>query len=83
MSDYQIISAEALSRVGGRFPKLKWPITDLAIGQAFIVPMQDGFDLDGRSDAYVRVLVWKAGQRLRRKFSCNKTAEGLAITRIA
>jgi hypothetical protein len=53
------------------------------VGEAFIVPLDDGVAPDGRSEAYLRVLVNKAGNRLRRKFSCRKIDNGLAISRVA
>jgi hypothetical protein len=84
MTTYQVISASAVSRTRNRYPKLAWPVDALAIGEAFIVPLRDGCDPDGRPEAYVRVLADKAARRLGRKFACNKVdGEGLAISRIA
>lgn len=83
MSTYTIIPSEAVAARSNRYPKLDWPADRLDVGQAFIVPMVDGFDLDGRSEAYLRVLADKIGKRLGRKFSCNKLDDGLAISRIA
>ncbi len=80
---YQIVSEQDLGSHRRRYPKLDWPIDKLAVGQAFVVPLEDGRDADGRSDAYLRVLADKAGKQLGRKFSCNKVAGGLAITRTA
>jgi hypothetical protein len=65
------------------YPKLDWPIDRLDVGEAFIVPLSDGTDRDGRPEAYLRVLADKYGKRLFRKFSCNKLDGGLAISRIA
>lgn len=84
MSPYQILSAPQLaSHLRGRYPKLDWPIDQLLVGQAFIVPLADGRDPDGRPEAYLRVLADKAGKRLGRKFSCRKLDGGLAVTRTA
>lgn len=83
MSTYAIIPSEAVAARSKRFPKLDWPADRLNVGEAFIVPMIDGSDLDGRSEAYLRVLADKIGKRLGRKFSCNKLDDGLAISRIA
>ena len=66
-----------------RYPKLKWPIETIQVGEAFIVPLIDGADPDGRSEAHLRLMAHKAGALLRQKFSCHKTGDGLAISRIA
>ena len=55
----------------------------LAINEAFIIPMDDNTDKDGRPEAYLRVIADKFGHRLGRKFSCRKIDGGLAISRIA
>ena len=83
MTAYQVISASAVNRTRNRYPKLSWPVNALAVGEAFIVPLLDGTDPDGRPEAYLRVLADKAGQRLGRKFACNKINDGLAISRVA
>ena len=83
MANYQIISANALSQPRNRYPRIDWPADRLALGEAFIVPMTNGVDSDGRSEAYLRVIADKLGRRLGRKFTCNKIDEGLAISRIA
>jgi hypothetical protein len=84
MTTYQVISASAVSRKRNRYPSLSWPVAALAVGEAFIIPLLDGTDPDGRPEAYLRVLADKAGKRLGRKFSCNKVdGEGLAVSRIA
>ena len=58
MANYPVIPAASVDRMTIRYPKLKWPIETIQVGEAFIVP-------------------------LRQKFSCRKTGDGLAITRIA
>ncbi|MEN9860155.1 MAG: hypothetical protein RLZZ515_637 [Cyanobacteriota bacterium] len=78
---YQVISAFAA--VTPRRRKLDWPIDQLDVGQAFIVPMVDGTDPEGRPESYMRVIVSKQGARLKRTFACNKVQDGLAISRIA
>lgn len=83
MTTYQIIPAAAVARMSTRYPKLDWPADRLAVGEAFIIPMAEGTDVDGRPEAYLRVLADKLGKRLGRKFSCNKVDDGLAISRIA
>ena len=83
MANYPVIPAASVDRMTIRYPKLKWPIETIQVGEAFIVPLIDGADPDGRSEAHLRVMANKAGTRLRQKFSCRKTGDGLAITRIA
>jgi hypothetical protein len=83
MTTYPVMPASAVPGLSGRYPKLTWPIDRIAVGEAFIVPLDDGVAPDGRSEAYLRVLVNKAGNRLRRKFSCRKIDNGLAISRVA
>jgi len=83
VTNYTVISSASVDRMTNRYPKLDWPIDRIEVGEAFIVPLRDGADPDGRSEAHLRVLANKAGNRLRRKFSCRKTGDGLAISRIA
>ena len=83
MTNYPIYKASELVEGVTRFPKLNWPTDLIAVGEAFLVPLIDGVDPDGRSEAYLRVLADKHGKRLGRKFSCNKISAGLAISRIA
>lgn len=83
MTAYQVIPASVVAQVRNRYPRLDWPADRLAVGEAFIVPMNNGADPDGRPEAYLRVLADKLGRRLGRKFSCNKLDDGLAISRIA
>lgn len=83
MATYQITTSAAVEGLSRRYPKLDWPIDGIAVGQAFIVPLRDGSDHDGRPEAYLRVLADKAGKRLGRKFSCRKIDGALAISRIA
>lgn len=83
MDNYAVIPSSAVDRMTKRYPKLSWPIDRLAIGEAFIVPLRDGADPDGRPEAYLRVLADKLGKRYRRKFSCRKVPDGLAISRVA
>lgn len=83
MTKYPVIPSSAVARKQNRYPKLDWPTDRLAVGEAFIVPMSNGADMDGRSEAYLRVLADKIARRLGRKFSCNKLDDGLAISRVA
>ena len=83
MTSYAVIPSTVVDRMTNRYPRLDWPIDRIAVGEAFIVPLLDGADPDGRPEAHLRVLANKAGNRLRRKFSCRKTGDGLAISRIA
>jgi hypothetical protein len=83
MPNYPVIPAAAVDRMTIRYPKLNWPIESIEVGEAFIIPLTDGADPDGRSEAHLRVMATKAGTRLRQKFSCRKTGDGLAISRIA
>lgn len=83
VTNYPVISHQAVLLRRNRYPKLEWPADRLAVGEAFIVPLFDGTDPDGRSEAYLRVLADKLGRRLGRKFSCNKLDDGLAVSRIA
>ena len=55
----------------------------MEVGDAFVIPMVNGFDPDGRPEANLRVYANKHGQRLGRKFSCRKVEGGLAIIRTA
>jgi len=80
---YPIISASELVRPRRSYPRLSWPIDQLQVGDAFVVPMVDGHDRDGRSEAYIRVLVGKAANRLFRRFAVNKHDGSLAISRTA
>jgi len=83
MTAYTVIPSSVVDQMTNRYPKLEWPIASISVGEAFIVPLTDGADPDGRSEAYLRVLADKAGKRHGRKFSCRKTGDGLAISRIA
>jgi len=83
MATYQVIPAAALSKARNRYPRIDWPADRLSVGEAFIVPIANGVDPDGRPEAYVRVIVDKLGRRLGRKFTCNKIDDGLAVSRIA
>lgn len=82
MTTYQILPASALD-TRTRYPRLDWPADRLAVGEAFVVPLANGRDPDGRPESYVRVLADKLARRLGRKFSCRKVEGGLAIQRIA
>jgi hypothetical protein len=78
---YQVIRPDQLSFA--RYPKHNWPLAQLAINEAFVIPMAEGVDIDGRSEAYIRTLIHKASQRIGRKLSCRKTEDGdLAIIRL-
>ena len=78
-----IISADTI-RARSRYPDHSWPIEQLQPGQAFVIPMAEGRDQDGRSDAYIRTFIHKIGCRLGCKFSVQKVGvSGLAVTRIA
>jgi hypothetical protein len=83
MTAYAVIPSNMINRKINRYPKLQWPIDRIAVGEAFIVPITDGADPDGRPELYLRVLADKAGKRYGRKFSCRKTDDGMAISRIA
>lgn len=83
MTTYQIVSTSDLDKKQNSYPTINWPIDRLSVGQAFIVPVANGRDADGRPEKHLRALALKAGQRLGRKFSCNKVQEGMAISRIA
>ena len=55
----------------------------MEVGEAFVVPLANGKDPDGRPEAYLRVIADKHGRRYGMKFSCRKTPDGLAVHRIA
>ena len=80
---YQVIPAASVTKPRNRYPRLQWPTDRLAVGEAFIVPLVNGVDPDGRPESYLRVLADKQGNRLGRKFSCSKTDAGLVVARIA
>lgn len=77
----EILKASALPPGTQRFPKHRWPLADLQPGDAFVIPMENSRDTDGRPEKYVRQLVWQAGQRLGYAFSCRKVEGGLAVIR--
>lgn len=83
MTTYQIVPISNLAKKQNRYPAINWPIDRLSVGEAFVVPVANGHDPDGRPEKHLRALALKAAQRLGRKFSCNKVQEGLAISRIA
>ena len=67
-----------------RYPAASWPIADLAVSEAFVIPMQNDRDLGGRPSQQIRVMASTAGKRLGRTFSVTKLKSGdLAVTRIA
>ncbi len=80
---YPIIPADRVDVARQRFPKLAWPLDRLGVGQAFIVPIDNGRDPDGRPVAYLRVAVNRAANKLSRQFTCAAIDGGLAISRIA
>lgn len=80
---YPIISAAAAKTRRKRFPKLDWPIDQLEVGQAFVVPLVRGRDPDGRSVEHLRVVANRSGDRLNRRFTCSKTDAGLVVARVA
>jgi len=80
---YQVIPASVVAKQRNSYPALDWPTDQLAVGDAFIVPLHNGADADGRSEAYLRVIADKIGRRSGRKFRCNKVDDGLAVSRIA
>lgn len=77
----RIIAAAALPAGTQRFPKHNWPLAALEPGQAFVIPLQNNRDADGRSEKYVRQLVWQAAQRLGYTLCCRKVQGGLAVIR--
>jgi len=83
MTTYQIVSISDLDKKQNTYPAINWPIDRLSVGEAFVVPLANGHDPDGRPEKHLRALALKAGQRLGRKFSCNKVQKGMAISRIA
>lgn len=83
MTTYQIVPISNLDKKQNSYPALNWPIDLLNVGEAFVVPLANGRDLDGRPEKHLRALALKTGQRLGRRFSCNKVQEGMAISRIA
>lgn len=80
---YQVIPSSAVARPRNRYPKINWPVERLAIGEAFIVPLTNGVDPDGRPESYLRVIADKVARRLGKKLACNKVDDGLAISRVA
>lgn len=80
---FPIIDASAV-RKRIRYPHHSWPIEQIDPGQAFVIPMAEGQDQDGRTEPYIRTCVHQIGARLRRRFSVNKLTDGsLCVTRIA
>lgn len=80
---FPIVDASAV-RNRARYPHHSWPIEQIQPGQAFVIPMAEGQDQDGRTEPYIRTYVHKIGARLRRSFSVNKLNDGsLGVTRIA
>ena len=83
MSSYRIVPAMHVLRQNNRYPKLDWPVDQLQVGEAFIVPTENGKDPDGRPEAYIRVCADKCAVRLGIKLSCRKVDDGMAISRVA
>ena len=83
VTKYDLLSADALATAVRVSPRLNWPTDQMEVGDAFVIPMVNGFDPDGRPEANLRVYANKHGQRLGRKFSCRKVEGGLAIIRTA
>jgi hypothetical protein len=80
---FPIVDASSLGNCA-RYPRHSWPIEHIHPGQAFVIPMAEGEDQDGRSEPYIRTYIHKIGARLRKSFSVNKLSDGdLAVTRIA
>lgn len=79
---FRIVSADAIKVPRGSYPPHGWPLEQLQVGQAFVIPMDGDADLDGRPAQYVRFLVSAAGKRLNRSLSVNKLPSGdFAVTR--
>ena len=83
MATYRLVSASSLEHSARRYPPIDWPTKHMSIGEAFMVPLRDGADAEGRPEAYLRVLADKHGKRYGMKFSCRKSEGGLAVIRIA
>jgi hypothetical protein len=83
MTCFPIFDAKSLPTTRNKYPKPLWPVDTLQIGQAFLIPMENGVDADGRNEAYVRLCVSKAGTRLGHSFSVRQTADkSLTVFRV-
>jgi hypothetical protein len=81
---FPVVSSSAISKPRKRYPAPSWPIAELAISDAFVIPMKNRHDQDGRSEQYVRLVAWKIAERLGYQVSVNKLDNGdLAVTRVA
>lgn len=80
---YRIIPASRIAPKRRRFPKLDWPAGRLEVGEAFIVPIENGRDPEGRTIGHLRVAAVHLGDRLGWRFSCSRVDGGLAISRVA
>lgn len=79
---YSVISGSRLPLRG--YPKHNWPLRNLSVGEAFVIEIAEGVDVDHRPESYIRTLIHKAGQRMGKTFSCRKTEDGdLAVIRTA
>jgi hypothetical protein len=57
-------------------------LADLQPGEAFLIPLTEGRDPQGRREDNLRVMVSKAKARLARNFTCRKVQEGLMVIRV-
>jgi hypothetical protein len=62
---------------------ITWPLNDLALGEAFLIPTVDGRDADGRHEETIRALICKFNKKLNRRFGCRRMEKGLMVIRIA
>jgi len=83
MTTYRLVSAASLDHSSRRYPPIDWPTKQMAMGEAFMIPLVDGADADGQPESYLRVLADKHGKRYGMKFSCRKSIDGLAVIRTA
>ncbi len=80
--DYQIIRADSIP-TRSRRKVIDWPLEQLGVGDAFVVPMSNGRDKDGRCLSSIRVTANRFGQRLGCAFSVNVIDGGVKVSRTA
>lgn len=63
------------------YPPHSWPLATLGAGESFFIPLIDGRDEHGRSEALIRAIVSKHGRLTFKRFHVHRVEGGLAVIR--
>lgn len=63
------------------YPPHNWPLATLEVGESFFIPLENGRDEHGRSEALIRATVSKYGRGSLKRFHVHRVEGGLAVIR--